>query len=188
MSPTDLSTLIPGYAAGTWTIDTVHTHLGFSAKHLMVSKVRGHFTGYSGTITTGEKAEDTRVGVTIDATSIDTNNAMRDNHIRSADFFDVENHPQFTFVSTGLRVEDGEIYLNGDLTIRGTTRPVTLAVEDPSFGENPMGGFKFGASATTEINRMEYGVSYNGPVPGGGVMISEKIQITIEVEADLNQE
>jgi polyisoprenoid-binding protein YceI len=176
---------IPGYVAGTWTIDPVHTHVGFVIKHMMVSKVRGHFDTFSGTIVTGESVLDTHVEVTIEATSIDTNNEMRDDHIRSADFFDAENHPQFTFVSTGVRVEDGELFLDGDLTIRGTTKPVTLAVETPEFGPNPQGGTKAGFSATAEINRNDFGVNYNGPIPGGGVVLSEKVRIVLDVEADL---
>jgi len=176
---------IPGYVAGTWTIDTVHSHVGFVIKHMMVSKVRGHFAAFSGQITTAPAPLDSTVSVSIDATSIDTANQMRDDHIRSADFFEVENHPGITFTSTAVRLEDGEYFLDGDLTIRGTTRPVTLTVETPEFGPGPQGGTKAGFSATTEISRSDFGVSYNGPIPGGGVALGEKVQIVLEVEADL---
>ncbi|HEY2791752.1 MAG TPA: YceI family protein [Micromonosporaceae bacterium] len=179
------ATEIPGYVAGTWTIDTVHSHVGFVIKHMMVSKVRGRFGTFSGEFTTAADPLASRVSVTIDATSIDTNNTMRDDHIRSADFFDADNHPTFTFVSTGVRFDDGELFIDGDLTIRGITKPVTLAAETPEFGPNPRGGMKAGISASTEINRTDFGVSYNGPIPGGGVALAEKVQIVLDIEADL---
>jgi polyisoprenoid-binding protein YceI len=183
MTSTDLQ--IPGYVAGTWTIDPVHSYVGFMIKHMMVSKVRGHFGTFSGQITTAANPLESSVSVTIDASSIDTDNQTRDDHIRSADFFEVETHPNITFTSTAVRYEDGEFFIDGELSIRGTTRTVTLAVESPEFGPNPAGGTKAGFSAATEINRSDFGVSYNGPVPGGGVALGEKVQIVLEVEADL---
>jgi polyisoprenoid-binding protein YceI len=176
---------IPGYVAGSWKIDTVHSHVGFVIKHMMVSKVRGQFDTFSGEIVTAANPLDSRVSVSIEATSIDTNNSMRDDHIRSADFFDAENHPTLTFTSTGVRYEDGDYYIDGDLTIRGVTKRVVLAVETPEFGAGSQGGTKAGFSATTEINRTDFGVNYNGPIPGGGVALGEKVQIVLEVEADL---
>lgn len=177
---------IPGYRSGTWTLDPVHTYLGFVIKHMMVSKVRGRFTTFSGQIVTDTANPlESTVSVTIEATSIDTDNEMRDNHIRSADFFDAEHHPQITFVSTAVRHESGEFFVDGDLTIRGTTRAVTLAVESAEFGPSLQGGAKAGFSATTEINRMDFGVSYNGPIPGGGAVLGDKVQIVLDVEADL---
>jgi polyisoprenoid-binding protein YceI len=178
-------TKILNYVAGTWTIDVVHSHVGFMIKHMMVSKVRGSFGTFSGQIVTAENPLDSLASATIEATSIDTNNSMRDDHIRSADFFDAENHPDITFTSTGVRVENGEFFVDGDLTIRGTTRLVTLSLETPEFGPGPAGGFKAGFSASTEINRTDFGVSYNGPIPGGGVALGEKVQVLLEVEADL---
>jgi polyisoprenoid-binding protein YceI len=182
---TSIDLRIPGYVAGTWAIDTIHSHVGFVIKHMMVSKVRGHFDAFTGEITSAADPLDSTVTVTIDATSINTANQMRDDHIRSADFFDAENHPTITFASTGIRSDDGEYFIDGNLTIRGTTRPVTLTVETPEFGPNPQGGTKAGFSATTEVNRTDFGVSYNGPIPGGGVALGEKVQIVLEVEADL---
>jgi polyisoprenoid-binding protein YceI len=177
---------IPGYVAGTWTIDPVHTHVGFVIKHMMVSKVRGRFTSFTGEITTADNPLDSFVAATIDMNSIDTNNDSRDNHIRSADFFDAENHPNMTFRSTKVRSQDGEFFIDGELTIRGTTKPVTLAVDAPEFGPNPQGGVKAGFSATTEIDRRDFGVSFNGPIPGGGMMLAEKVQIVLDIEADLD--
>jgi polyisoprenoid-binding protein YceI len=179
---------IPGYVAGTWTIDPIHSYVGFVIKHMMVSKVRGRFSTLSGEITTADNPLDSSVTVTIDANSIDTNNTMRDDHIRSADFFDAGQHANITFTSTAVRHEGGEYFIDGDLTIRGTTKPITLAVEPPEFGPNPQGGTKAGFSATTELNRNDFGVSYNGPIPGGGLALGEKVQIVLEVEADLPSE
>jgi polyisoprenoid-binding protein YceI len=176
---------IPGYVAGTWKIDTVHSHVGFVIKHMMVSKVRGHFGTFSGELVTADNPFESHVSVSIEATSINTNNSMRDDHIRSADFFDAENHPALTFTSTGIRSEDGDYFVDGDLTIRGVTKPVVLAVETPEFGPSSQGGIKAGFSATTEINRHDFGVSYNGPIPGGGMALGDKVQIVLEVEADL---
>ena len=181
---TDLQ--IPGYVAGTWTIDQVHTHVGFVIKHMMVSKVRGYFGAFSGQIVTAGDPLASSVTVSIDVASINTNNDMRDDHIRSADFFDAEHHPTMTFTSTGIRAEDDSFFLDGNLTIRGVTRPVTLAIETPEFGPGPQGGTKAGFSATGEINRSDFGVSYNGPIPGGGMALGEKVQIVLDVEADLN--
>jgi polyisoprenoid-binding protein YceI len=182
-APTEVQ--VPGYTAGVWTIDPVHSHVGFVIKHMMVSKVRDRFTAFSGTITTAEDPLASTVAVSIEATSIDTGNGTRDNHIRSADFFDAENHPTLTFTSTRVRQEDGAFLVDGALTIRGTTRPVTLTLEPPAFGPGPQGGTKAGFSATTEINRMDFGVSYNGPIPGGGMALGEKVQVVLDVEADL---
>ena len=183
MTATELQ--IPGFVAGRWTIDPVHSYVGFVIKHLMVSKVRGRFAEFEGEIVTAGNPLDSSVTATIQATSIDTSNAMRDDHIHSADFFDAGNHPTLSFTSTGIRYDDGDFLIVGSLTIRGVTKSVTLAVEMPEFGPNPQGGTKAGFSATTEINRSDFGVSYNGPIPGGGVALGEKVQIVLEIEADL---
>ena len=181
------ATLIPSYIAGTWDIDPVHSDVSFSVRHMMVSKVRGRFGSFSGQIATGEEITGSSVTATIDATSIDTNNEQRDNHIRSADFFDAASHPTITFQSTGLRFEDGEFLLDGDLTIRGNAKPITLTLDSPAFGPNAQGGMKAGFSATAEINRHDFGVSYNGPIPGGGSVLGDKVQLTLDIEADLQE-
>lgn len=177
---------VPGWVAGTWTIDPVHTHVGFVIKHMMVSKVRGRFKEFSGTIVTAANPADSTATVTIVAASMDTGNEMRDGHIASADFFDAEHHPELTFASNGVRIEDGDWFLDGDLTIRGVTRSVTLQGEPPEFGHpGEDGKRKAGFSGTTTVNRHDFGVSYNGPVPGGGVALADKVQLVVEVEADL---
>ncbi|HEY6310256.1 MAG TPA: YceI family protein [Streptosporangiaceae bacterium] len=186
MTSTSPDVQIPGYVAGTWTIDSVHSHVGFMIRHMMVSKVRGHFASFSGQFTTAADPLDSAVTATMDATSIDTANQMRDDHIRSADFFDAENHPTLTYASTGIRYSGGEFLIDGNLTIRGATKPVTLTLETPEFGPGLRGGTKVGFSATTEIDRSDFGVSYNGPIPGGGMALGERVQIILDIEADLD--
>ena len=177
---------IPGYVAGTWDLDPVHSTIGFVARHLMVSKVRGQFTSFEAHIVTAPNPLDSTASATIDLSSVSTGNETRDNDLRSTNFFDVATHPKMTFVSTAVRLDEGTFLVDGDLTIRGVTKPVTLVVEINGFGPDPYGGTRAGFSATTEINRMAFGVSFNAPVPGG-VMISERIQIEIEAEAVLRK-
>lgn len=179
------ATEIPGYVAGKWTIDPVHSYVGFTVRHMMVSKVRGHFTEFSGELVTAEDPLQSSVTATIDLRSIDTSNGQRDDHIRSADFFEVETHPHMSYRSTGLREEDGEFVLDGQLTLKGVTRQVPLALEISGFGPDAMGGTRAGFSANGEINRSDFGVSYNGPIPGGGTVVSEKVQINLDIEAVL---
>jgi polyisoprenoid-binding protein YceI len=179
------ATVVPSYLAGTWDIDPVHSDVSFSVRHMMVSKVRGRFGSFSGEIVTGEDITGSSVTATIDATSIDTNNEQRDNHIRSADFFDVANHPTWTFTSTGVRAEDGELFLDGDLTIKGVTRPVTLTLAVEGFGPDAFGGTRAGFSATTTINRNDFGVDIAMPLDGGGVVVGDKVTINLEIEAVL---
>ncbi len=179
---------IPGYVAGTWDIDPVHSHIGFMARHLMVSKVRGNFTKFEGQIVTAEDPLQSSATATIDTTSFDTSNEQRNNDIKGENFLDVANHPTMTYRSTGVRTEGDEIIVDGDLTIRGITRPVALTVEVNGFGPDPYGGTRAGFSATGEINRADYGITANMALPTGGVMVSEKIQLTIEVEATLKKE
>jgi polyisoprenoid-binding protein YceI len=176
---------IPGYIAGTWNIDPVHSHIGFVARHLMVSKVRGNFTKFEGQIITAADPLQSSATATIDTTSFDTSNEQRNSDIKSENFLDVASHPTMTYRSTGVRREGDEIIVDGDLTIKGITNPVALTVEVNGFGPDPYGGTRAGFSATGEINRNDYGITANMVLPTGGVMVSEKIQLTIEVEATL---
>jgi polyisoprenoid-binding protein YceI len=178
---------IPGYIAGTWDLDPVHSTIGFVARHLMVSKVRGQFTSFEAQIVTAPNPLDSTATATIDLSSVDTGNEMRDNDLRSTNFFDVATHPKMTFASTGIRADGDALLVDGDLTIRGVTKPVTLAVDVNGFGPDPYGGTRAGFSAIGEIDRTDFGVSFNAPVPGG-VMVSERIQIEIEAEAVLRKE
>ena len=179
------ATRIPTYTTGTWDIDPVHSDVSFSVRHMMVSKVRGRFGSFSGEITTAENLTGSSVRATIDATSIDTNNEQRDNHIRSADFFDVGNHPTWTFVSTGVREDDGDMLLDGELTIKGVTRPVVLSLQVEGFGPDAFGGTRAGFSATMTINRNDFGVDIAMPLDGGGVVVGDKVTINLEIEAVL---
>jgi polyisoprenoid-binding protein YceI len=186
MSTVEATTDIPGYIAGTWTIDPTHSEIGFSVRHLMVSKVKGRFGTFSGTFVTGANPLDSSVEASVDLSSIDTANADRDAHIRSADFFDVDQHPELHYRSTGVRQDGHDFIVDGDLTIRDITKPVSLHLEVNGFqATTPFGDSRVGFTATTEINRDDFGVTFNAPLEGGGVMLGQKIQITLEVEAIL---
>jgi polyisoprenoid-binding protein YceI len=178
---------IPGYVAGTWDLDPVHSHIGFVVRHLMVSKVRGRFTSFQAQIITAKNPFESSATATVDLSSVDTGNEARDNDLRSSNFFDAATHPQMTYHSTGIRQDGDGLVLDGELTIRGVTRPVSLTFEVNGFGPDPFGGTRAGFSAIAEINRTDFGVSFNAPVPGG-VMVSERIQIEIEAEAVLRKE
>jgi polyisoprenoid-binding protein YceI len=187
---TETAVEIPGYVTGTWTVDPVHSEVSFVVRHMMVSKVRGRFDKFEGAITTASDPLQSAVTATVDLGSVNTGNETRDNHIRSEDFFHTEKHPTMTFRSTGLRrVGDNDYFLDGDLTLRGITRPVTFRLEVNGFGPDPYGGTRAGFSATTEINRNDWNVSYNGPIPGAGtgMVLSDKATINLEIEAVLNQ-
>jgi polyisoprenoid-binding protein YceI len=179
------ATQIPGYVVGTWDIDASHSTVGFSVRHMMVSKVRGYFTKFSGEIVTAEDPARSSVTATIDMDSIDTRQEQRDAHIRSADFFDVGNHTVMTFRSTEVRTDGADWTVVGDLTIKGITKPVELALEVNGFGPDAYGGTRAGFSARTEISRKQFGVDIDMPMDGGGVVVGDKISIELEIEAVL---
>ena len=185
MTATTTATSIPGYVAGTWTIDPVHSEVGFSARHMMVSKVRGRFTTFSGQIVTGADPLGSTVSAEIDLASITTGNDQRDDHIRSADFFEVENYPTMTFRSTGIRVDGDNYVLDGELTLKDVTKSVPLTLELNGFGPDPYGGTRAGFTATGEINRKDFNVNFNAPMQNGGVVVSDKIGLHLEIEAVL---
>lgn len=181
-------TEIPGYVPGQWDIDAVHSEVAFTVKHMMVSKVRGRFDKFEGTIVTGEKPEESQVTASVDATSINTGNEQRDGHIRSADFFEVDKHPTWNFSSTAVRdvTADG-FKLDGDLTIKGISKPVTFDAELNGIGPDAYGGTRIGFSAQTVINRGDFGVDFNGPIPGAanGVILGDKVTVNLEIEGVL---
>jgi polyisoprenoid-binding protein YceI len=179
---------IAGYRVGTWKLDPVHSDVSFLARHMMVSKVRGHFPEVSATVVTAENPLESTVEATIQLASVDTRNEQRDNHIRSADFFEVEKYPQMTYKSTGLRVEDGEFVLDGELTLKGRTKSVPLNLEVNGFSPDPYGGYRAGLTATGSINRSDFGVDIKLPMDGGGVVVGEKIQLALEIELILDQD
>ncbi len=177
---------IPGYVTGTWTIDPVHSEVGFSVRHMMVSKVRGKFTSFEGSVRTGSDPLTSSVTATVDLGSIDTGSDDRDNHIRSADFFDVDAHHTMTFASTGIRADGDELRLDGDLTIKGVTKPVTFDLEIGGFGPDAYGGTRAGFSASTTINRRDFGVDFNAAMETGGVVVGDKVTVTLEIELILD--
>jgi polyisoprenoid-binding protein YceI len=179
---------IPGYLAGTWNIDPVHSDVAFTARHMMVSKVRGHFTRLEGEIVTAADPLASTVSATIDLDSIDTNNAQRDDDLRSSNFFEVDKYPKMTYRSTGIRRSEDGFDVDGELTLHGVTRQVTLALDVNGFTRDPFGGTRAGFSATAEINRQDFGVTTNVPMDGGGVVIGDKVQIFIEIEAVLAEQ
>ena len=185
MTATDTLTTIPGYTAGTWTIDPVHSEVGFTVRHMMVSKVRGRFTNFSGEIVTGADPLGSSVNAEIALDSIVTGQEQRDAHIRSADFFDVENHPTMTYRSTGVRPDGDDYIVDGQLTLKGVTKDVPLALELNGFGPDAYGGTRAGFTATAEINRSDFGVNWNAAIEGGGVVVSDKVTIQLEIEAVL---
>ena len=178
---------IPGYVAGTWDIDPVHSDVSIVARHFVVSKVRGHFKEFSGTIVTGDNPLESSVTATINASSIDTNNDQRDGHIRSADFLDVEKFPEITFTSTGVRADGDDFQLDGDLSLHGVTRPVTLDLELSGFGPDASGGTRVGLSARGSILRSDFGMSFHPVMESGGAVVSDKLEVRIEIEAVLRQ-
>lgn len=172
--------------AGTWKVDTAHTIVGFSVRHMMVSKVRGRFEKFDATLTVPEDPTQASVEATIDSGSINTDNTDRDAHIRSADFFDVEKNPQFTFHSKGIDTKGEEFVLKGDLSIKGNTRPIELALEFNGSTVDPYGLDRAGFSASTQISRKEFGVDIEMPMDGGGVVVGDKI--TIEIDAEFTRQ
>jgi polyisoprenoid-binding protein YceI len=177
------ATVIPGLAAGVWTIDLAHSEVSFSVRHLMVSKVRGTFTKFDAEITIAENVLDSSVRATVDMNSIDTREPNRDAHLRSADFFEIDRYPEMTFVSTSIRPHGDDYILAGDLTIKGVTKPVEFALEFSGVGADPWGGTRAGFSATAEISRSEFGVDLHMPLDGGGVVVGDKVHIHLEIEA-----
>jgi polyisoprenoid-binding protein YceI len=178
---------IPGYVVGTWTIDPVHSDVSFTVRHMMVSKVRGRFSKFEGKIVTAENPLDSTATATVDLSSIDTNDANRDAHLRSADIFNVDTHPTMTFTSTSVTPTDYGFDVEGDLTLHGVSRRVVLNVEPNGFGPDPFGGTRAGFSANTEISRKDFGIDFNIPMEGGGVVVGDKITVNLEVEAVLDK-
>ena len=168
----------------TYEIDSAHAAAHFSVRHMMISNVRGEFTKMSGTVTydAGNPAN-SAVEAKIDTASISTRDPQRDAHLKSADFFDVEKYPVITFVSKSVTPQDGELQVKGDLTIHGVTREATLAVEGPTpEAKDPWGNLRIGATATTKINRKDFGLEWNVALDTGGVLVGEEIKISIDME------
>jgi polyisoprenoid-binding protein YceI len=168
----------------TWNIDSTHSTVGFAIRHMVFSKVRGRFQNYTGAVQLDDDLAKSWVEVTIDAASIDTGTAQRDNHLRSADFFDVATFPQLRFRST--RIEDiggGRLRVIGDLTIRDTTREVALEAEPAGRGMDPMGNERIGFVAKTSIERKDFGLTWNQLLEAGGVLVGDRVDIELDIQA-----
>ena len=177
------TTARPTIETGTWTLDKAHSKIGFTAKHLMVTKVRGHFEDFEATFEIAEDLTESRIEVSLDAASITTGATDRDEHLRSGDFLDVENHPKVRFVSTDISHE-GEVWkLSGELTIRDVTRPVTLDVTYEGSAIDPWGNEHVGFTASTKVNREDWGLTWNAALEGGGWLVSK--DVTLEIEGQL---
>jgi polyisoprenoid-binding protein YceI len=175
-----LSDLTPGV----WNVDPAHSSIGFVARHLMVTKVRGRVGTFSGTITIAEDPLQSKVEATADLSSITTGDDTRDNHLKSADFFNVEQHPQMTLVSTGIEPKGGDDYiLHTNLTIAGVTKPVDFDLEYNGVSPDPWGGTRAGFSAEATVNRKDWGIEWNVALETGGVMVGEKVKIEIDIQA-----
>lgn len=170
--------------AAPWALDGAHSKAGFKVRHMMVSWAEGQFKTVDAKIDYDEKKpQNLKIEATIDVASVDTNNDKRDEHLRSPDFFDVANHPKMTFKSTKVKVnKDGSMKVTGDLTMRGVTKSVTLDVEKIGIGTNPWGQKVLGTSATTKLNRKDFGVAWNQGLEAGGVLVGEEVQVSLNLE------
>ncbi|MCL6516069.1 YceI family protein [Alicyclobacillus sp.] len=172
-------------AKSQWKVDPTHSSVDFSIKHMVISRVKGTFHTFDAVIEADpEDLTTATIEFTVDVASVDTRNADRDNHLRSADFFDVENHPKMTFKATRIvKKSEGEYEVTGDLTIRGVTRPETFLVTYEGQGKDPWGGVRAGFSAHGTINRTDYGLKWNTPLETGGVLVGDQVQVSLEIEA-----
>jgi len=180
---TTTQTLAP--TTGTWVLDPSHTRLGFSAKHAMITTVRGQFEQLEGSLSLdGNHPQNSTATMRAEAASVTTGNSDRGNHLRSPDFLDVENHPDLTFTSTGVRYEGGsDFVMTGDLTIKGESRPVELSVELEGVSQDPFGNERIGFSGSTVISRKDFGLTWNVALEAGGVLVSDKVKISLDVSA-----
>jgi polyisoprenoid-binding protein YceI len=187
MTTTSTTQILAGVeapAAGVYAIDPSHSNLGVTARHLMVSKVRGFFSGVSGSITIADDPLASSVELTVQADTIDTRDEQRDGHLKGADFLDVENYPELTFRSTKVeQVKNENFRVTGDLTIRGVTKPVVVELEYRGEAKDPWGGTRILFEARGEIDREEFGITWNAALETGGVLVSKKLAFEFETEA-----
>lgn len=175
----DLSQLTPG----TWNVDPSHSTVGFTARHLMITKVHGTFKTFSGSITVGSDPLKSTVEATVDMASVHTGDDNRDGHLRTGDFFEVETYPTMSLRSTGISGAGGDYTMTADLTIKGVTKPVTFDLEFEGVSKDPWGNTKAGFSASTEINRKDWGIEWNAVLDTGGVALGEKVKINLDIQA-----
>ena len=171
-------------AAGTWTIDPSHSTVGFTTRHLMVSKVRGHFAEYSADLTVAERPEDSKVDVTIQVASVSTADEGRDGHLLSADFFDAETFPQLTFASETITPIDDETFtISGKLALHGVTNPITLTAVVQGLETDPWGNERVGLEITGKLSRGDYGMKFNQALGSGNVLVSDQVKLSLDVSA-----
>lgn len=183
MSTTQSLTTTGLPAAGTYAVDVSHSHVGFRVRHLMVSKTRGRFAAFEAAVTIAEQPLESSVAVTVDLASVDTRDPGRDEHLRSADFFDVANHPTMTYRSTAVReVGDGRFAVDGELTVRGITQPLTLDVAFGGTVTDPWGGERVAFTATAEVERDVFGLTWNQALETGGLLVGKRVEIEIDAE------
>ncbi len=168
---------------GVWNVDPSHSTIGFVARHLMVSKVRGHFSTFNGTITIADDPLQSKVEATVDIGSITTGDDTRDGHLKSADFFDNDKHPSMTLVSTGVEPKGSDYILHTDLTVNGITKQVDFDLEFDGVSGDPWGGTRAGFTAEADVNRKDWGLEWNVALETGGVLVGEKVKIVLEIEA-----
>lgn len=172
------------HVAGTWNIDPTHTTLSFTARHAMVTKVRGQFNEFEGFINIdGENPNNSSVEVIVQANSIDTNNETRDGHLRSGDFLEIETHPTLSFKSTKVEASEEEIVVTGDMTIKGVTKEITVTLDWTGPVTDPQGSDRLGFETSFSINRQDYGVSFSAPLEAGGVLVGDKVNIELDIAA-----
>ncbi len=173
---------LEAFTPGTWNVDAGHSTVGFVARHMMVSKVRGQFREYTAEVTVADDPLESSVTAEVQMASIDTGSDDRDGHLRTNDFFDIEQFPTMSLRSTGFEKSGADFAMNADLTIKGVTKPVTFDLEFDGTGQDPWGGTRAGFTASTEINRKDWGIEWNAPLETGGVLVGEKVKIELDIQ------
>jgi polyisoprenoid-binding protein YceI len=168
---------------GVWNVDSSHSRIGFVARHMMISKVRGHFLTFSGVVTIADDPLASTLQATAETASVTTGDDTRDGHLKSADFFDIEKYPDMTLVSTGIDKDGSDYVLHSDLTINGITKPVDFELEFDGVNSDPWGGTRAGFTAEAEVNRKEWGLEWNMALEAGGVLLGDKVKLQLEIEA-----
>jgi len=182
MSATVTTTTTP--LTGTWTVDPSHSNVEFSVKHLGIATVKGAFRSFAGTLVIGEDLASATASGTVQVASVDTNEPQRDDHLRSADFFDAENHPELTFVATAIRPVDEDTFaIDAELTLHGVTNPITLTAEVQGFEQDPWGNDRVGLEITGQLNRGDYGMTFNQALGSGNVLVSDKVKLSLDISA-----
>lgn len=176
------ATSIPGYATGTWKLDPTHSEVSFSVRHLAISKVKGKFESFDVTLITADNPLETEIDATIDIKSVNTGQEQRDGHLRTSDFFSADEFPTITFKSTGIREDGDDLLVDGDLTLKGVTKPVTLKTDFGGITTDGYGQTKLGVEATTKIDRTDFGVNWNAATEAGGLTLGNDVTITLDLQ------